>query len=323
MISAFYFFVFLSLIPSSFGDLAESLPWHKKVPENQNDLRIIQSHLQTLLPACEKAVVAIEVNDGAGSGVIISEDGLVLTAAHVIGKSGRKLSVRLADGTKASAVSLGGSEISDAGMIKITGPGPWPYTKIAPSGSTSIGDWCFALGHPGGFDKKRGIIVRVGRVIAQKDETMQTDSRLLGGDSGGPLFDFDGNVIAIHSRISRAPDENYHVPVDSFHANWDFFKNQKLLTLDDLVKGGFLGLSCEEYEASGLLVTKIVEETPAEKSGLLKDDILLSLNGEKLDTREELTILVSSMNAGDLIVLEYLRNGKLLSSKIKLGNRPK
>ena len=317
------FLIFFVFIPRLFADLTESQAWLKKFPENLNDLQGIESHLQSLMPVCEKAVVAIELNDGAGSGVIISEDGLILTAAHVIGKSGKKMTVRLADGAKASAISLGGSEISDAGMIKINDPGPWPFAKLALVDSTAVGDWCFALGHPGGFDQERGIIVRIGRVIAQKDETMQTDSRLLGGDSGGPLFNFKGQVIAIHSRISNAPDENFHVPIDAFHANWEFFKNQKLLTLDNLIKGGFLGLSCEEHQNNGLLVTGIVRGTPADQSGLLKNDVLLFLNNEKLDTREELTILVSSMKAGELVVLEYERNGKKLTSQIKLGNRPK
>ena len=75
---------------------------------------------------------------------------------------------------------------------------------------------------------------------------MQTDSRLLGGDSGGPLFDFDGKVIAIHSRISKRPDQNFHVPIESFRANWDFFRKEKLLTNEKIEKGGFLGVSCEE-----------------------------------------------------------------------------
>ena len=86
-----------------------------------------------------------------------------------------------------------------------------------------LGIGVLALGHPGGFDSRRGVIVRLGRIIGKKDETMQTDSRLLGGDSGGPLFDFEGKVIAIHSRVSTQPDQNFHIPIESFHANWDFF----------------------------------------------------------------------------------------------------
>jgi serine protease Do len=230
------------------ADVVETEAWRKKVPENKKDLYAIQHRLQELLPKAKKGLVAIEANDGAGSGVIISPEGLILTAAHVIGKTGKKMKVRFANGKRASAISLGGSELSDAGMLKIIDEGPWPFVDMAKNQSSEIGDWCFGLGHPGGFDAKRGIVVRIGRIIGKKDETMQTDSRLLGGDSGGPLFDFQGKVIAIHSRISQKPDQNFHVPIESFQANWDFFKNQDLLTFNEIEKGGFLGVACEEEE---------------------------------------------------------------------------
>ena len=296
--------------------------WNQIVPQNSDDLLEIQDRLQSLLPKVQGAVVSIEASDGAGSGVIISKDGLVLTAAHVIGTSNKKMSVRLPNGKRFPAISLGGSELSDAGMLKITKAGSWPYAKMAPRGSASLGDWCFGLGHPGGFDKERGIVVRVGRVIGNKDETMQTDSRLLGGDSGGPLFDFHGQVIAIHSRISKQPDENFHVPIESFLANWDFFQNSKLFTLAQMEKGGFLGVSCKET-TDGVKVIEAIEGSAAEKSGLQTNDVILAVNGEKIDNREELTILLASKKPSDEIKLEYQRDGKSQSLKIKLGNRPR
>lgn len=295
--------------------------WKRVVPRETSDLIDIQKRMQSLLPKSRMALVSIEASDGAGSGVIISADGLVLTAAHVIGSSKKKMSVRLPDGKRAPAVSLGGSELSDAGMLKITKPGPWPFVEIAPRGSAQKGDWCFGLGHPGGFDKDRDMVVRIGRVIAKEGETMQTDSRLLGGDSGGPLFDFEGRVIAIHSRISKQPDENFHVPIESFHANWDFFRNQKLFSRDQIEDGGFLGVACQET-ADGLLVMQTVEDSPARKAGLQKDDLIVSLDGEKIDSTEELIILVASKSPGKKISLQYQREDKLLSSKIKLGTRP-
>ena len=296
--------------------------WNQIVPQNSDDLLEIQDRLQSLLPKVQGAVVSIEASDGAGSGVIISKDGLVLTAAHVIGTSNKKMSVRLPNGKRFPAISLGGSELSDAGMLKITKAGSWPYAKMAPLGSASLGDWCFGLGHPGGFDKERGIVVRVGRVIGNKDETMQTDSRLLGGDSGGPLFDFHGQVIAIHSRISKQPDENFHVPIESFLANWDFFQNSKLFTLAQMEEGGFLGVACKETP-DGVKVIEAIEGSAAEKSGLKPNDIILSVNDEIIDNREKLTILLASKKPSDEIKLDYQRDGKSQSLKIKLGNRPR
>ena len=92
-------------------------------------------------------------------------------------------------------------------------------------------------------------------MIANKDETMQTDSRLLGGDSGGPLFDFEGQLIAIHSRVSQLPDQNFHVPIDCYHANWEFFKNQEIITYDKMESGGFFGVSCEAV-VNGVVVRR-------------------------------------------------------------------
>jgi len=302
-------------------DDATERAWNRIVPENSDDLLEIQLRLQSLLPEVQGAVVSIEATDGAGSGVIVSKDGLVLTAAHVIGSSGKKMTVRLPNGERLPAISLGGSELSDAGMLKITKSGSWPFAKMAPRGSVSLGDWCFGLGHPGGFDQERGIVVRIGRVISNKNETMQTDSRLLGGDSGGPLFDFDGRVIAIHSRISKKPDENFHVPIESFLANWEFFQNSKLFTIAQMEKGGFLGVACKETE-KGVIVVEAIEGTVAEKSGLRPNDLILAVDGENIDNREELTILLATKKPSDEIKLEYEREGSAQSLTIKLGERP-
>ena len=102
------------------ADIVSTKSWHKRVPQGIEDLVAIQERLRYLLPQTKAALVSIEAMDGAGSGVIVSEDGLVLTAAHVIGTTGKKMFVRLPDGKRAPAVSLGGSEISDAGMLQIT-----------------------------------------------------------------------------------------------------------------------------------------------------------------------------------------------------------
>lgn len=316
------FFILLSVIIflEVDADVVETEAWQKKFPENKKDLYAIQYRLQELLPKAKKGLVAIEANDGAGSGVIISPQGLILTAAHVIGKTGKKMKVRFANGKRASAISLGGSELSDAGMLKIIDEGPWPFVDMAENQSSQIGDWCFGLGHPGGFDAKRGIVVRIGRIIGKKDETMQTDSRLLGGDSGGPLFDFQGKVIAIHSRISQKPDQNFHVPIESFQANWDFFKNQDLLTFNEIEKGGFLGVACEEEE-DGLLVKSIVPNSAAAKAGLQAGDVLVKVDDQSVNNREKLTIIISSKKPNEEVSIEYKRENTTNRIQLKLGIR--
>ena len=318
----FFSLYFLVYVTVGYADIVSLKSWEKKIPKDINDLIAIQERLRKLLPDTKAALVSIEASDGAGSGVIVSEDGLVLTAAHVIGKTGKKMKVRLSNGKRASAVTLGGSEISDGAMLQIIDEGIWPHVPVARNGKSEVGDWCFGLGHPGGFDKERGIVVRIGKIISKKDETMQTDSRLLGGDSGGPLFDFDGHLIAIHSRVSQQPDQNYHVPVESFHANWDFFRDKELVSYDSMQKGGFFGVSCEETD-SGLVVKEVITGTAAEKAGIIKGDILLEVNEEPLDKREEFIIMISSLNPGDEAKILYQRNDAQISVKVSLGVRPK
>ena len=318
----YYLFALAFLFSALHADIVSKKSWLKKAPEDINDLISIQERLRTLLPKTKAALVSIEASDGAGSGIIVSEDGLVLTAAHVIGSSGKKMYVRLPDGKRAPAVSLGGSEISDAGMLKITQKKKWPFVKMADAKSSKIGDWCFGLGHPGGFDKERGIVVRLGRVIANKDETMQTDSRLLGGDSGGPLFDFEGQLIAIHSRVSQQPDQNFHVPIDCYHANWDFFKNQEIITYDKMESGGFFGVSCEAV-ANGVVVREVIPNTAADNAGIKANDILVKVNDEPINSREEFIILVSSLAPGSEVKVLLVRDGSEISVKANLGTRPR
>ena len=150
---------------------------------------------------------------------------------------------------------------------------------------------------------------------------MQTDSRLLGGDSGGPLFDFDGHLIAIHSRVSQKPDQNFHVPIESFHANWNFFRDEKLISYDSMQEGGVFGVSCEENH-DGLIVREVIPGTAAEKAGLIMGDILLEVNEEPLDTREEFIIMISSLKPGDEAKILYQRNDAQMSVKVTLGVRP-
>jgi len=312
--------LFAFLANSLWANGKEQKAWEKPYPENKTDLLKIQERLREILPNASKAVVAIESGDGAGSGVIVTEDGIILTAAHVIGRSGKRIKVRLPDGKLVNAITLGGSEISDAGMAKITDEGNWDIAKMAERGSSQVGDWCFALGHPGGFMKERGIVTRLGRVIDKEDETMRTDSRLLGGDSGGPLFDFEGKVIGIHSRIAKRDDQNYHAAIESYHANWNSFLEKKLITRESLKDGGFLGVACKETE-DGLLVEMVVEGSAAEKAGLSKGDLIAKVNGELIETREELTIAIATNDPGKKVIIEYRRGEKEMSIKVKLGSR--
>ncbi len=189
-------------------------------PRNGRDLQRIQSQVQRLLPRVKPATVVV-LGDGSGSGVIISRTGLALTAGHVCGKAGTPLKVLLPDGRLVSAKSLGAVKRADAGLIQLR-PGRYPHVPIAnPSEErVAMGTWCLALGHPGGWDGRRGVVIRLGRILSRSKDTLRSDCKLVGGDSGGPLFDLRGRVIGVHSRISRKAHQNYHVPMETYRRHW-------------------------------------------------------------------------------------------------------
>lgn len=294
--------------------------WEKESPSGYEDLLQIETQIATTLDRTKQAVVSIETSDGAGSGVIVSADGLVLTAAHVIGERGKKLTVTLHDGKKFSALSLGGSVFSDAGMLRMDTNKTFGFASLAEVKESKLGDWCYALGHPNGFNESRGQVLRVGRIIGKQDETMQTDCRLLGGDSGGPLFNLKGQVIGIHSRISQLPDENFHIPTETFLSNWDFFMNEEFLSDKKLADGGFLGVA-SSWTKDGLTILAIVPQSPAEKYGLQKGDLLISIDGIALDSREKLAIYVATKLPGDSVVIEFQRDERTMSVKAPLISR--
>lgn len=196
-------------VPAGFG---------KATPGSISDLKEMEKHVQALIKKLSPAVVAIEVGNGTGSGVVISTNGIVLTAGHVADSEGMQVTVTFPDGKTAHGKTLRLATESDAGLIKITDSGSWPHAELSDPKKENgrPGDWVLALGHPGGFDLKRSLVARLGRIIRRNSEILQTDCTISPGDSGGPLFDMNGKVIAIHDAISFSMAENFHVPVTSF-----------------------------------------------------------------------------------------------------------
>ena len=176
---------------------------YQKVPKTTQDLIAIQDALVENLERVRKATVSISLGQGFGSGVIVSADGLILTAAHVTAAVGKELTVILNDGTRLHAISMGLVSNTDAAMMRITESGDYPYVEINKNNDYRLSHWVMALGHSGGFDVERGPVVRLGRILKDSETTLHTDCKVIGGDSGGPLFDLNGELIGIHSRVSK------------------------------------------------------------------------------------------------------------------------
>ncbi len=191
------------------------------VPASVAELRSIERHIKSLAARLSPSVVAVGVGSGNGSGVVISADGLVLSAGHVCGRPGRSVRFTFPDGKTARGKTLGVDDERDTGLMKITDRGPWPHAEPGDLQQARAGDWVLALGHPGGFDPKRSLVVRSGRVIRLTGDGLQTDCTISPGDSGGPLFDMHGRVIGIHNAISTSVAENYHVAITEFYDTWE------------------------------------------------------------------------------------------------------
>ena len=110
---------------------------------------------------------------------------------------------------------------ADAGLMKITDKGEWPFVERGRSTDVKLGSWCVTMGHPLGIKPGRPPVVRIGRVLRMEATVLQSDCPTVFGDSGGPVFDLDGRVIGINSRIGGPIDQNIHVPVDVFAQHWD------------------------------------------------------------------------------------------------------
>ncbi|MCA9130930.1 MAG: trypsin-like peptidase domain-containing protein, partial [Planctomycetales bacterium] len=204
-------------------------------PATLAELKLLEIQQTKVAAAIEDVTVNVQQGTAQGSGVIITADGYVLTAAHVAGKPNLLATIVFSDGRKVAAKTLGMNRNTDAGLLKIidTPQEGWPFATLGrvqsqanPDASLREGQWCIAAGFPGGFKHDRGAAIRVGRILkiqrgrSGKAHTLFTDCALIGGDSGGPLFTLDGTLIGIHSRIGTEISENMHVPVDVFADNW-------------------------------------------------------------------------------------------------------
>jgi serine protease Do len=277
-----------------------------------SELKTVQSKVQAQLPQVGPSVVAIDSATGAATGVIISPDGLLLTAAHVVqgmleeGAKDGMVSVILADGGTATAKLLGYDSATDAGMMQIISTKKdWPYVKLGRGlAAVNVGDWCFALGHPGGRDAARGTVLRVGKVLKISANAVQTDCVLMGGDSGGPLFNLRGEVIGIHSQIWEGRDQNSHASLAPFLRSWEQMKKGQVIHTWDTGSGGWLGVATAEHRTGGLLVEQVAEASPAAAIGLADGDVILRAEGQLLRATDDLARIIACHAAGDSLALE-------------------
>lgn len=289
----------------------------------------VQKTVQGQLPRVRQSLVVLRHGDGTASGVIVSPDGLILTAAHVTMKPGARISVVMPDGSLQKATALGLDEKTDAGLAQLDRKGKqrtWPFVEVERDvGKVSVGSWCFAIGHPGGWDKERGLVLRVGRVLKQKANSLETDCVLMGGDSGGPLFDLKGKLIGIHSQILSERNQNVHISMAPFLRSWERMKGSQVIQTWATGSGGYLGVSVMRSEADpeAVEVEEVMPESPAARAGLKSLDRLLEVNRETLIDDSHFAAIVRQRAPGDVITLKIRRAGQERVLEVKLGQKPR
>ena len=324
----------LCLVPALLGaDAPTTIPASN--PKNVEDLRAIEARVKEVIRKDLPATVGVLIGYGQGSGVIVSKEGLVLTAGHVAEAPNRPCMLVMPDGKRVNAKTLGVNSAIDSGMIKITDkapPGGWPFVEIGSAADLKSGQWTVALGHPGGYHTGRPPVARLGRVLMATSKLIDTDNTLINGDSGGPLFDLSGKLIGIHSRIGLGSVANIHVPIDTYSQTWD-----RLVAGDAWGKSflGFdsgnpavLGVRAVEDD-KGVKVAKVVPESPAAKAGIKTGDFIsrVGINRRRfvawtaIATPEELENLMARRRAGETIEIELQRDGKTVTVSAKLEAR--
>lgn len=295
-----------------------------RAEESLESLRNLEAKVQKVVRMGTNATVSLVSLDSkaSGSGVIISKRGLILTAAHVI--EGREMMrVVFPDGREVKAKVLGANYTRDAAMVQIVDKGPWPFVEVGNSRKLKVGDFVVAMGHPKGYDPTRRPPVRFGRVMTKGDlDFVTTDCALIGGDSGGPLFNLQGRVVGIHSHIAPNREVNNHEGVSGFLESWNKLLDGKSWGAlggnrrdpDRAVMG--LNLKMKEGE---LLIEEIPPEGPSAKLEFVVGDRLLSVAGKKVEKIEDLANIFADLLPGDRVEVKVQRGGKVFKKKVTLA----
>ncbi len=284
-------------------------------------LRAVEAKVKQVVAWNMDACVSVSDSIGAGSGVIVSEDGLVLTAGHVMVGSG-EYRIFFPDGRIARAKPLGKNLDIDAGMVQIIDPGPWPFVEIGKSESLKKGDWVVSIGHSGGFELGRTPPVRTGRVLGRNSYQLETDAVLIGGDSGGPLFNLDGKLVGIHSSIGDSVAENRHVMTEIFVRDYERMKRGdqwgQLPTLaneNDGTKPPKMGVRVDLETGR---VNRVTVNSPASDVGVKEGDIVREFDGVWLSNGQELVDMIKQKISGDVAMMKVDRDGRILEFEIRL-----
>ncbi|MBD3404251.1 Do family serine endopeptidase [candidate division GN15 bacterium] len=274
--------------------------------------------------------------EGLGSGVIVSNDGYILTNNHVIARAD-SIFVGTAEGDRYTAEVIGADPQTDVAVLKIDATG-LPYIEVGDSDSLMVGEMVMAIGSPMSerlaATVTQGIVSAKGRSnvgLADYEDFIQTDAAINPGNSGGPLVNLDGELVglntAIASRTGGFQGIGFAVP-----SNMAMRVMNSLINEGRVVRG-WLGVSIQDVNESiaramgldrtdGALVGDVVEDSPAEEAGVLAGDLIVGVDGRKIDNTAELRNQIAATAPGSDVTLDIQRNGDVEQLEVTLGELP-
>jgi len=263
-----------------------------------------------------------------GSGVIISEDGYILTNHHVI-KDANIIKIKLyGSKDEYEAKVVGKDSKIDIALLKIDAKKPLPYAPLGDSDALEVGDWVIAIGNPFGLSHTvtKGIVSAKGRVIGSGpyDDFIQTDAPINFGNSGGPLFNLKGEIVGINTAIiSGGQGIGFAVPINMVKAILPQLKEGRIvrawlgIRFQPVTKEIMESLGLESMD--GALIAEVLKNSPAEKAKLQEGDIIIEIDGKKIEDSFQLPKIIASYQPEQTIEIVYIRDKKKHKTKITLG----
>jgi serine protease Do len=259
---------------------------------------------------------------GAGSGFIIDSSGIIVTNNHVVDKAD-KIVVSLTDGRQLPATVLGRDELTDIAVIKVQSTEALPAVTWGDSRKAEVGDWIMAAGNPFGLggSVSVGIISAEGRDLGSGpfDNFLQLDAPINPGNSGGPVFNMEGQVIGVSSVIVSPTGASvgigFAIPSEAVS------RTVTQLLSKGSIERGWLGVSVEDRDGNVTIAT-LDRNGPAAKAGIRAGDVVIAVNGDKIDSSRGLIRAVAVVPPGNGVRVTIRRQGKEIEIPVNVGRRP-
>jgi len=268
---------------------------------------------------------------GAGSGFIVRNDGLILTNNHVV-EEAKEITVTLSDQSEYNAKVIGRDPKTDLAVLKIEPKGTLPAVKLGDSDALRVGEWVMAIGNPFGLSETvtAGIVSAKGRVIGAGpyDDFIQTDASINPGNSGGPLFNERGEAIGINSAIFSQSGGNvgigFAIPINVAKSLLPELESKGSVTR------GWLGVAIQKItpdlaqsleldDNHGALVADVTNDGPADKAGIKRGDVIVKYDGKKVPESSALPAMVAVSPIGKAVPVEIMRHGKAQTVEVEIA----